>query len=230
MKIAFAYSTKDRPEFTLRTIKSLDCGGFDLFWIDGSQTMEGKNCALYYAGKFKNTLFKAIHFDITGGPDSAIIHSLQLMLAFKYDCVGLIENDVLLKEGWLESCLKTLTGPAEEKIGAVTCRTIKDRVIDTHPGYATMWNMGAGMVLFTAQAARIILSEYATITASEVYNFWQTQGHTINNNELFNGQTDRGLGADWRYAMTLKKHGLSCAGTIPSLAENIDVVGGHEYL
>ena len=49
---------------------------------------------------------------VIGGPDAAIQFSLKRLLALGYDFVGLIENDIQLKPGWLPAMLAaSLAGP-----------------------------------------------------------------------------------------------------------------------
>ncbi len=43
LRIGFAFSTRDRVEFTRRSLASIDTDeGFDRLWVDGSVTPEGR--------------------------------------------------------------------------------------------------------------------------------------------------------------------------------------------
>jgi len=42
MKVALAYLTKDRVDLTKQTMIAAFEGHHDLFWIDGSETLEGQ--------------------------------------------------------------------------------------------------------------------------------------------------------------------------------------------
>ncbi|HTB82963.1 MAG TPA: glycosyltransferase, partial [Candidatus Sulfotelmatobacter sp.] len=225
MRIGFALSTKERTEFTRRILPGLDCGGFDLIWCDGSTTPEGR--AFTSAEHFKKTPLLEIHHDVTGGPDAAIQFSLQRLLALGYDYVGLIENDIALKPGWLEAMLAAWRAAESDgfKVGAATARSMSSRVLARAENYVVKWNVGAGMVLFSRAAAQAVLDDYHLPSAREIQKFFQKNAGADLSGvwELFMDTQDRLLGADWRYASSVLKKGFVSVGTRPNFAENIDM-------
>ena len=224
-RIGFALSTKERTELTRQILPGLDCGGFDLIWCDGSKTPDGR--AFARADHFSKTPLKEIHHDVTGGPDAAIQFSLKRLLALGYDYVGLIENDIQLKPGWLEAMFSAWRAAERDgfKVGAVTARTAASRVLTRTANYTVQWNLGAGMALFSRAGAEAVLKDYQLTGAKKMHEFYQSHlGVDLSAVwELFMDQPDRGLGADWHYAPSLMKSGLVALGVMPNYAENIDV-------
>ncbi|HEV2692279.1 MAG TPA: glycosyltransferase [Verrucomicrobiae bacterium] len=224
-RIGFALSTMERVELTAQVLPTLDCGGFDLIWCDGSRTPEGR--AFASREHFKKTPLVEVHHDVRGGPDAAIQYSLKRLLALGYDYVGLIENDIVLKPGWLEAMMAAWSAAEKDgfSVGAVTARNMSDRVLACGPAYAVKWNVGAGMVLFSRAAAEAVLADYSLGAAKEIHgNFMTSTGVDLSPAwELFQEKPDRPLGADWRYASVTWKSGKVSVGTVPNMAENIDV-------
>lgn len=224
-RVGFALSTKDRCHLTELILPGLDCGGFDLIWCDGSTTREGRN--LPGTRHFKNTVLKEISYGVTGGPDAAIQFALRRLLSLGYEFVGLVENDIRLQPGWLPAMLDCWHTAEEDgfSVGAITARTMLSRVLAYGTRYVIKWNMGAGMVLFSRPAAEAVLADYRLTSAQEVHDhFLSATGVNLSPVwELFMGQADRGLGADWRYSLSMWRRGMLSLGTVPSLAENIDL-------
>ena len=223
-RIAFALSTKDRTQLTEQMLPGLDCGGFDLFWCDGSTTDDGR----YFPSPrhFKHTRLREICYDVTGGPDAAIQFALKKLLSLGYDFVGLIENDISLKTGWLQALVEAWNNAQADgfTVGSATVRSIASRVLARSPTYVVKWNMGAGMVLFSRAAAQAVLDDYHTTHAVHLHQYYQSNlGVDLSSVwELFMDQPDRTLGSDWHYAVSMLKRGFISVGTIPSHAENID--------
>jgi glycosyltransferase involved in cell wall biosynthesis/ADP-heptose:LPS heptosyltransferase/predicted Zn-dependent protease len=224
-RIGFALSTMERMDFTEKILPGLDCGGFDLIWCDGSKTSEGK--AFASARHFKKTPLVEIVFDVRGGPDAAIQFSLKRLLAKGYDYVGLIENDIQLKPGWLEAMMAAWRAAQKDgfEIGAVTARTAASRVLTRGTGYTVQWNLGAGMSLFSRAGAEAVLADYQLTNAKQIHEFYLSRvGMDLSGAwELFMEKPDRGLGADWYFAAAMLKKGLVAVGVVPNHAENIDV-------
>jgi glycosyltransferase involved in cell wall biosynthesis/Tfp pilus assembly protein PilF len=224
-RIGFAVNTMERIDFTARILPALDCGGFDLIWCDGSRTPEGR--AFASREHFKTTPLIEINHDVTGGPDAAIKFSLKRLLALGYDYVGLIENDIQLKPDWLPAMMSAWQAAEQDgfQVGSVTARSMVSRVLAQGPQYVVKWNMGAGMVLFSRAAAEAVLADYRLSSAQEVHHLFRTTtGVDLSPAwELFMEKPDRPLGADWRYASSCWKSGLISVGTVPTMAENIDV-------
>jgi|GEM_PF-1671259 len=223
--IGFALNTKDRVQLTAQILPGLDCGGFDLIWCDGSTTEQGRSFPS--ARFFRRTGLKEIRWDVTGGPDAAIQFSLRRLLALGYDYVGLIENDVLLKPGWLPALLAAWRRAQAEgfEVGAGTVHSLVSRVLARGSNYVVPWNVGAGMVLFSREAAQAVLDDYQTTNAQRIQSFFQsaTGVDLAPVWELFKGQPERELGAGWHFALSAFKHGLISVGTIPHYAASVDM-------
>jgi hypothetical protein len=224
-KVGFAFSSKDRVEFSRRSLESIDSpGGFKLIWIDGSTTPEGR--LLQGQTTMRHAPIVETHNNVVGGADVAIAYGLRRLLDLGYDYCGLIENDVIFTSGWFEKLMGLFKAGAKSGliVGAATVRTFASRCLDVRSGYATLWNLGAGMALFTREAAKIVLENYRTRTAQEISAFFQEE---FSNNlrdvwELWMDQPDRQLGSDWGYSLELYKHGLVSLGSIPSYCSDLD--------
>lgn len=226
-RIGFAFSTKDRVSFTLRSLASIDSEtGFDIIWIDGSDTEEGKE--LPNKHRFRNARLSEVHLDVRGGADAAICYGLRRLLDLGYDYCGLIENDVVFKPGWFGRLLELFHLAGEEGlvVGAATVRNYEGRVIEYRPKYTINWNIGAGMVLFTRPAVRVILDQYENLltTARMLRRFYaETLGVDLRRApQLFLGRIDRRLSGDDVYDLMLFREGMISVGTIPSLAYDLE--------
>jgi SAM-dependent methyltransferase len=200
------------------------CNGFDLVWVDGSVTPEGK--ALPQSIKLRNCQIVEVHSDVKGGPDNAIRLGLKRLLHLGYQYCGLIENDVAFEPCWFPKLVELFKLAEEDglSVGATTVRTINSRVLLYRSQYAILWNTGAGMVLFTREAARIILAAYKAENANSLARFYMDRfGVDLAPIwELRMDKSNRELGCDWAYSMHLYKHGLVSLGSIPSMAFNVD--------
>lgn len=212
-------------EYTLRSLASLDVPpGVDLIWIDGSRSASAK--ALPHAHRFQYCRLVEAH-ELGGGPDPAIRLGLERMVVLGYDLCGLLENDVVLAPGWYERLLKLFSDAREEgyDVGAATVRNVKSRVLLFRPHYTVNWAIGAGMVLFSRQAVKIILATYGAMSARKLADRFKKKFSVDLGDrwELWMDRHDRPLGCDWTYAIRLLEHGLISVGSIPSMARNIDM-------
>lgn len=222
MKVAIAYLTKDRVELTKQTFQKLG-KGFDIFWVDGSATDEGHEliaaCPLPYV---------RLCTDVRGGADAAIVYALTMMLADvvgvdEYDVVGLCENDVMLHDGWFERTIALFEKGAVDglKVGAVSPRCYVDRILLQRNGYAVMHNLGAGIVLFTREAAQLILANYRTgWWAHNRSVFSQVSGVDIGRYGAFRSN-DQWTTGDWCWDAVLAQWGLASLALSPSAVEMI---------
>jgi len=235
-KVGFAFSTKDRVDFTRRSLAGIDaCGGFDLVWVDGSDTPEGK--ALPESAKPRNCRIVEVHHNVKGGPDAAICFGLRRLLQRGYDYCGLIENDIEFKPAWVTKLLELFELGKQDglEVGAVTARSIESRVLIHRPGYVIKSNMGAGMVLFTREAVQIIIAAYGEQTGRELVGyFYRKFGIDLHDSwEPYIKPRPLGPNAlhacDWTYARCLYERGLCSLGTVPSLAFNMDMDVGKEF-
>jgi hypothetical protein len=223
--VGFVFSTKDRVHLSLRALSALDrCGGFDVIWVDGSVTPEGRS--LPKAIRLKNANLVEIHEGITGGPDAAIQFGLMRLLELGYAHCGLIESDVLLHSGWFAILMDLFEKGRREglAVGAVTVKTLASRVLYYRKDYAILWSVGASMILFTRKAAKIVLLTYRRTTSREVAAFYQQRfGKRLDGVwELGRDVEDRELGTDWNHMVELYRHGLVSIGSIPARMDKMD--------
>jgi hypothetical protein len=238
-RVGFLFSTKDRPEFTEPTLRSIDeQGGFDLIWADGSDTQEGRTLPDRFP--LRRARLAEMHRDVRGGPDAAIAFGLSRLVELGYDYCGLIENDVVLGPGWFAALLGAIEAASADglAVGAATVRSYESRVLEFRDGYTINWAVGAGMVLFTREAAELVLERYRRdglgpwTTARRVARFYRDLcGVDLRGIwDLWTGRLDRCLSSDWAYATILHEHGLASVGTIPSLATDLEDAGKPEAL
>lgn len=232
--VGLIYSTKDRCDLTEQTWPRVagqvggSPGDYDLYWLDGSTSEEGRALPLA-AGRQADNLVEA-HLGVTGGPDVAIVYGLTHLLQRGYDHIGLIENDVLLEPGWFETVMGLFdAGRADElDVGAATVRTFDRRILWQRRSYAVLFGSGAGMIVFTAEAARRILRHYRTTTVDEIRRTfqlvaerdialtWEMADDLVRTSDSFRNS------ADWYWDAALAKTGQWILGSVPSLGANID--------
>jgi hypothetical protein len=225
-RVGFAFSTMERTELSRRSLASIDTeSGFDLVWVDGSKSAAGKQ--LPREVRLHNCRLVETHYDVRGGPDRAIRYSLRRLLSLGYDYCGLIENDIEFEPGWFGHLMATFERAKQAGLqaGAATARNIGSRVLEHRDGFTLNWNMGAGMVLFTRQAAWEVLADYGLTSSRKVSAFYREQvGYSLDEVwELWMDKPDRDLGTDWNYAASLYQKNLVSIGTVPSVARNIDM-------
>lgn len=223
MKIAISYLTCDKLDLVKQSLPPLLEGAmqdkYDLFVCDGSTTEANEKELWQLAYPTAN-----VRSNVRGGAGAAIVYALTLMLQHKeeYTHVGLVENDVLLRDGWLD-CLDLFSrGEADGLcVGAVSARAYVDRVLFARANFSVMHNTGAGMMLFSRQAAQIILDTFRTHWTSDnrrifswlcgidIGTFW-----AFRMNEHF-------LTADWGWDAVLAANGLASLALMPSPVEMI---------
>ena len=218
-KVCVSFSSKNRLELTKRTIEPLlPQAGWDLWWYDASTEEE--------AQKFfeETTVYRSTR--LVGGSCRYIVAALTQMLASTepiYDYVGLCENDVLLDADWFG-----VMGLFEQgrsigiKVGAVSARTYQDRMLIQCDGYAVMHNLGAGHIIFTREAAQLVLNQYRTgMTAENRKVFSMVSGIDIGRYWAFKG-LDHMLVADWSYDRMLAQVGMATLALTPAKAHQLE--------
>lgn len=240
-RVAIAFSTCDRVELSKQSIEPLlQPDKFDLHWVDGSKTDKGivfpTRCRTYGDNTYH-------HGGVRGGSGAAIVFALSEMLAKKwehpnkkatsqgYDYIGLVENDVLLDPDWFEPTFALFEQGKQDglKVGAVSARCYEERILIQRPDYAICHNLGAGMIIFTREAAQSVLNQYRVQWTTENRQiFSQLIGVDIGPTWAFGGH-EHFLVADWRWDALLASHGyaslaltpakVQMIGQIPSLAE-----------
>ncbi len=218
------YSTKNRCGLSAQTapcaLSESDCDGF---WVDGSDTTEGREFPFSVADRLP--ALREIHRGVDGGPDRAIIYGLSYLLARGYKYLALVENDVLLTPEWLPTAISAMQRASADglRVGAATVRTFDRRILFVRPGYAVMFNIGAGMIVLTREAAEALLATYRSTSAREISAVCRkmTQGEISRICEP--GLQEEFLySADWFFDCALMQMGFASVGALPAMARNID--------
>jgi hypothetical protein len=218
------YSTKNRCALSAQTapaaLSESDCDGF---WLDGSDTVEGREFPFSLAGRLP--ALREIHRGVGGGPDRAIVYGLSYLLARGYKYLALVENDVLLTPDWLPAAIGAMQRAAADglRVGAATVRTFDRRILFVRPGYAVMFNIGAGMILFTREAAQAVLATYRSTNGREINRVCRKMAQGEISQICERGLTEEHwYSADWFFDCALMQLGFASVGALPALAHNID--------
>jgi hypothetical protein len=218
------YSTKNRCHFSAQTaaaaLSESDCDGF---WLDGSDTPEARKFPLSVADRLP--ALREIHRGVDGGPDRAIVYGLSYLLARGYKYLALVENDVLLTPEWLPAAISTMQRASADglRVGAATVRTFDRRILFVRPGYAVMFNIGAGMIVLTREAAEAVLTTYRSTSGREISRVcWKMAQGEISQIWERGLRKDCSCSADWFFDCALMQLGFASVGALPALARNID--------
>jgi hypothetical protein len=223
MKLAIAYSTKDQVELTEQTLPILADNSHALYWCDGSRSEEGQDYFRRNAGRCNGA-----NGVLYGGADAAIAWKLSTMLGSSndYTHIGLIENDVLLDGDWLEPTMELFEKGLKDglEVGAVSPRSYVDRVLIQRYGYACMHNIGAGAIIFTREAAELILRSFRTHwwPANRLL-FAHLSGIDLATYACFRGQ-EQWVTTDWGWEAQLASHGLASLALTPAKCQMIGQV------
>lgn len=222
MNLAISLLTCNKPELVARSAKPLLDGAvankYHLFVIDGSTEANQKTIwdLTWPAGH--------MHANVRGGAGAAIVYALSMMLAHKehYSHVALVESDVLLLDGWLDCLgLFDLGRTAGLEVGAVSARCYVDRVLFQTDRFAVAHNLGAGMIVLTREAARIVLDTFRTAWSTDNRRiFCQLSGIDIGAFWAFR-TNEHALTADWHWEAALAACGLAALALTPSPVEMI---------
>lgn len=222
IKLAIGYSTKDSAELTKQTFPRIlvDAGRADIFWCDASKDPEAIN---FVANHAEYAAYYDV--DVFGGADAAIAWKLSKMLASskQYTHIGLLENDVLLDEDWFEPTMELFEKGAADglEVGAVSPRSYVDRVLIQRDGYAVCHNLGAGVVIFTREAAQLILRTFRTgFWLDNVNLFAQASGIDLRTYAAFRGNAQP-VTTDWTWDAQLAAHGLASLALTPAKVQMI---------
>jgi len=220
MRLAIAFSSKDQVDLTKQTFDRLcdPSKDFDIYWADGSRTDEG----LKY---FANYRAAAFHSDrVVGGADACLAWKLSEMLKHPYTHVGLLENDCLLDEDWFEATLALFEKGKSDglEVGAVSARSYVDRILIQRDGYAVCHNLGAGFVIFSREAAEIVLRSFRTgFWRDNVRCFAHLSGIDLRTYACFRGQEENSITSDWIWDAVLARHGLASLALTPAKCQMI---------
>lgn len=225
MKLAVAFLSKDRTELSKQSFKPLMGSDWTTFWIDGSITKEGEQ--LPYHPDFSRSGFPHAHVrsNVRGGAGAAIVYALTEMLHSRemFTHVMLLENDVLLYDGWFDDLDRTCARARADglEVGAASVRTYVDRVLFQRDGYGVMHNIGAGCIMLTREAARIVLDTFRSgWTTDNRRIFCQLCGVDIGKFWAFRFN-EHALVADWHFDAVLAAHGYASVACTPSHVEMI---------
>lgn len=233
-KVAFCYTTKDRPEYTKQTLPLIlnEEGDFDLYWLDGSTT--GAGMAAYMDFINEPSRLKEVHLGVTGGPAIAIQYAWQLLYNKGYDYVGLIENDVLLDKGWFNRCFDLFK--ITQRAGAVSARCFKDRILIPGGGYAVMSNIGAGMILIKRELIIPLLENWHRPMLREMQAMFKAFTgieypipHQVIEVDPEIKQ-EWVMTHDWWWEAVMLMHGYQALACTPSMARNIDPIGALDWV
>jgi hypothetical protein len=228
-RIAVAYSTKDRIEQTKITVAPLlGAPDIDLYWFDGSATDPGRRlpfelCPFEQHLGQANTAICEVHLGVVGGPDCAILYALQTLRQRSYEFVMLIENDVLLADGWYAAMRTAIERAAAAgfKVGAATVRLFAQRVLSFNDDYCLMLNSGAGCIALRPEAIDILLAHYRTLDAREFFRHvrWLTG---IDASATMDITSTQPLCVDFIFDLILYLHGYVVAAPPTTFAHTID--------
>jgi hypothetical protein len=223
-RVAVAYSTKDRVDLTRMTVAPLiDDPRLDLYWFDGSATEAGQQLPLELcAGR---AAICALHQGVVGGPDRAIMYALQTLRTRPYDLVILVENDVLLSDGWFEAMCASIDHAlmAGFKVGGATVRVFSRRVLSFNDTYCLMLNSGAGFIALTPAAIDIVLANYRTSNGEEfIRQIRHVTGKDVSATIEFGPLQP--LSVDFIFDLMLYLHGYVVAAPPVTFAHMIDDV------
>ncbi len=169
----------------------------------------------------------AIHYGVDGGPDSAILYALMTLRQADYEWIILIENDVLVDDGWLEALVSAAEAAGRDgfRVGGASCRVIADRVLSFNTAYSLLFNAGAGFVALTREGVDLVIGNYRTIDTREVVGrFTDLTGVDISGwwPACRDPSVNLLLSADWMFDVALATHGLVVAAPPVTFARNID--------
>lgn len=222
MKLAIGFSSKNQVNLTNQTLSRLNVSGVSVHWCDGST----EESALEYFQYEKDSVSFAAG-NIRGGPDAAIAWKLSHLLSYPgYTHIGLLENDVLLDEDWLAPTTALFEkGKADGlDVGAVSPRSYVDRILIQRDGFAVCHNIGAGAIIFTRQAAEIVLRSLRTHWwPDNVRLFAQISGIDLRTYACFRGQ-EQFVTTDWGWEVQLARHGLASLALTPARCQMVGQV------
>jgi hypothetical protein len=237
-RACFVFSTKNRAKFTLKSLESMDYSrGFDVVWIDGSDTKESLDLFRNFRPKNFNILHRI--GNVRGGPDVVILLGLSLLLRSRYEYLGLIENDVYFVGDWFPALLQLfeidVRAEKAERVGAASLRNYKARNLKVYDNYSLSWNLGAGMILFSREAALRVLEGFGFIFSAKLKNFYYRKfGIDVSKTKdpLYPGmfEEDFPLSGDSKFCYNLWKNNLACVASVPSRAHNMDEELSEIYL
>ncbi|NMD01060.1 MAG: glycosyltransferase family 2 protein, partial [Bacteroidales bacterium] len=217
------YSSKDREEFTLKTVQRLlkSGGNFEIVWIDGSE--KKSSIELMDSISIKEKKIVGSFKDVSGGPDIAIMLGLRLAMAKKYKYVVLLENDTYLSLDWLKKS-KILLNLKSKKVGACCLTNYENHNLVNYKKYSIIYVIGASCVIFKEKVVKNILKDYGLTTSKRINNIFSGEFGKIpdSNYALYRNADNYLQGADWKFASTIYNNGYLSLSPRPTIARNLD--------
>lgn len=234
-KVGIAFTTKDRTDYTRQTLPPIiaEADEFDLHWVDGSATDDGKR---FFQTSHPSPLIVERHGDITGGATRAIQYCWATLYNKGYDYIGLIENDVKLKPGWFKKTMALFEKDeafcdlkhVKINVGAVSARCFTDRIDQKHDGFATMANVGAGMIIVKRELIPWLLLNWRHAMLWEVRDLFKHYTGREYPLPPFVRKDDPETKKDWQFSedwyfeIAMLAKGFSTLALTPSMAYNLD--------
>lgn len=251
-KVGIAFTTKDRTDFTRQTLPPIiaEADEFDLFWVDGSATDEGKR---FFQTSHPSQRVTERHGNVTGGATAAIQYCWKTLYHKGYEYIGLIENDVKLAPGWFKKTMELFeinkypsvtyeeplfpegrqhkirtTTQIDIKVGAVSARCFTDRIDQKQDGFAVMANVGAGMIIIKRDLIPLLLMNWRRPMVWEVQAlFKHFTGRTYPMPPFVKKDDPKmekewQFSEDWFFEIVLLSKGYTTLALTPSMAYNLD--------
>ncbi len=104
----------------------------------------------------------------------------------------------------------------------MSARTYEDRILCQRDRYAIMHNLGAGQIILTREAAKLILRNFRTPFSTENRQTFCRLANVDLARQWAFGPHEHFLTADWGWDAMLAAHGLASLALVPSRATMID--------
>lgn len=113
MKIALILPTFNNDDLTLKCIESIDtyaCENCDItiLWVDNNSSLDSKKLVLNKFKELKNVKFENIFLTKNLGFIKAVNIGLKYLLNYKFDYIGILNNDIEVTNNWLEKLIDVL--------------------------------------------------------------------------------------------------------------------------
>jgi hypothetical protein len=191
---------------------------YELHIVDGSDNV-------WRPSTHTSLKWYTFHSNVRGGADASLAFCLSMMLNHEanYTHVGIVEMDVLLDEGWFEETMKLFERGKQDGlvVGAVSPRSYCDRILLQRDDHAICHNLGAGSVIFSREAAELVLRSFRTgFWPDNVRLFAQLSGIDLRTYAAFRGN-EQPITSDWLWDAILARHGLASLALTPARCQMI---------
>ena len=243
--IGFLLRTRDRCDLTPLTLPPLlSEESIDVYWVDGSESEEGRARALNGYRDYPGLC--EVHSGVNFGQMGSWIYGIRRLLQQGYEYLGFVEDDVLLYPGWLRAALGLYALGQKDglNVGSVSARCIADRVMVPRTGYAVMGNIGCGMSIMKQEVfLKLLYDESESVLKNPMFQFSQIyeafkelagvdypfskrilkdlEGKEIEPGIVY----EWNMSNDWWWEVILLRQGMVALAATPSFARNIDKDG-----